>query len=83
MTLPTQIVLQLNTQGQLIIPMDLQILLNLKKEDVVCAYLEDNRLIIEKQTNIKQKLKERFAVVTESLADELIEERRQAAKLES
>jgi bifunctional DNA-binding transcriptional regulator/antitoxin component of YhaV-PrlF toxin-antitoxin module len=80
---PTQIVLQLNTQGQLIIPMDLRVILNLKEEDVVCAYLENNRLIFEKQANIKQKLKNRFAAVTESLADELIEERRQAATLES
>jgi len=80
---PTQIVLKLNTQGQLIIPMDLRVILNLKEEDVVCAYLENNRLIFEKQANIKQKLKNRFAAVTESLADELIEERRQAAKLES
>ena len=52
---PTQIVLQLNTQGQLIIPMDLRVILNLKEEDVVCAYLENNRLIFEKQANIKQK----------------------------
>lgn len=80
---PTQITLKLNTQGQLIIPIDLRIMLNLKEEDVICAYLENDRLIVEKQANIKQKLKQRFAMVVESLADELIEERRQAAKLES
>lgn len=80
---PTQITLKLNTQGQLIIPIDLRIMLNLKEEDVICAYLENDRLIVEKQANIKQKLKQRFAMVAESLADELIEERRQAAKLES
>lgn len=58
-------------------------MLNLKEGDTVCAHLEDNQLILEKPANIKQKLKNRFAVVTESLADELIAERRQAAKLES
>ncbi|MEZ5672623.1 MAG: AbrB/MazE/SpoVT family DNA-binding domain-containing protein [Thiotrichaceae bacterium] len=47
MTPPTQIVLQLNTQGQLIIPMDLRVILNLKEDDVVCAYLENNRLILK------------------------------------
>lgn len=83
MTSPTQIILQINKQGQLIIPINLRIMLNLKEGDTVCAYLEDNQLILEKPANIKQKLKNRFAVVTESLADELIAERRQAAKLES
>jgi AbrB family looped-hinge helix DNA binding protein len=83
MTSPTQIVLQINKQGQLIIPINLRIMLNLKEGDTVYAYLEDNQLILEKPANIKQKLKNRFAVVTESLADELIAERRQAAKLES
>ncbi len=79
----TQVILQLNTQGQLILPVDLQTQLNLKAGDTVCAYLENNQLIVEKQANIKQKLKGRFAIVAESLADELIEERRQTAKLES
>lgn len=78
----SQVALQLNGQGQLIVPIDLQEVLSLKAGDRLVVSIENNKLVLEKPLSVKQKLKNRFASLTESLADELIQERQQAAQQE-
>lgn len=55
-----------------------------EEREIVAMCDAKGRLLLEKQEMIKQRLKERFAQVPEncSLVDELIVERRAAAKQE-
>lgn len=71
-------------QGRLVIPAALRQLLGFEEGDTLVAREEAGRLVLEKQAMVKQRLKARFAQVPNdrSLADELIAERREAAKRE-
>ena len=75
----------LGRQGRLVIPASLRRSLGLAEGDRLIAREEAGRLVLEKQETIKQRLKARFARVSEdrSLADELIADRREAAKKEA
>jgi hypothetical protein len=55
-----------------------------EERDILAMCETAGRLLLEKQMRIKQRMKERFAQVPEncSLVDELIMERRAAAKWE-
>lgn len=74
----------LGRQGRLVIPAALRRKLGFEEGDTLIAREEAGRLVIEKQKTISQRLKNRFAQVPSdrSLADELIAERREAAKEE-
>jgi len=74
----------LGRQGRLVIPVALRQLLGFEEGDTLVAREEAGRLVLEKQAMVKQRLKARFARVPNdcSLADELIAERREAAKRE-
>jgi bifunctional DNA-binding transcriptional regulator/antitoxin component of YhaV-PrlF toxin-antitoxin module len=74
----------LGHQGTVVIPGLLRQALGFEEGDRLVAHQEEGRLVLEKQETIKQKLKARFAHVPlhRSLADELIAERREAAKKE-
>lgn len=56
--------------------------LDLKAGDTLVAYIEEDKLVLEKNTHIKRKLKGRFAGQIGSLADELIQEWQQAVQRE-
>jgi hypothetical protein len=60
-------------------------LLGFEEGDKLVAHEEAGRLVLEKQNTIKQRLKARFAQVSKSrsLVDELIAQRREAAKQEA
>ena len=75
----------LGRQGRLVIPAALRRSLELEEGDKLIAREEGGRLVLEKQNTIKQRLKNRFTKVSKerSLADELIAERREAAKKEA
>lgn len=75
---------KLGRQGRLVIPASLRRSLGLMEGDTLFAREEAGRLVLEKQETVKQRLKARFAKVPKerSLADELIAERREAAKQE-
>ncbi|BAP57678.1 AbrB family transcriptional regulator [Thioploca ingrica] len=76
----SSISLQLDAQGQLILPLAVQQALGIKAGDILLAHLENDRLILEKNTVVKQKLKSRFKHLDSlSLADELIQTRRHEA----
>lgn len=76
---------QLGRQGRLVIPAVLRRSLELEEGDKLIAREEEGRLVLEKQDTIKQRLKNRFTKISQkrSLADELIAERREAAKEEA
>lgn len=75
----------LGRQGRLVIPASLRRSLGFMEGDRLIAREEAGRLVLEKQETIKKRLKARFANVPKdrSLADELIAERRKAAKEEA
>lgn len=75
----------LGRQGRLVIPAALRRLLGFEEGDTLIAREEAGRLVFEKQERIKQRLKARFAQVPKdrSLVNELIAERREAAKKEA
>ena len=75
----------LGRQGRLVIPATLRRLLGFEEGDRLVAREEAGRLVLEKPDTIKQRLKARFAQLPKnrSLVDELISERRDAAKREA
>lgn len=74
----------LGRQGRLVIPVALRQVLGFEEGDTLVAREEAGRLVLEKPEMVKQRLKARFAQVSKarSLADELIADRREAAKRE-
>jgi bifunctional DNA-binding transcriptional regulator/antitoxin component of YhaV-PrlF toxin-antitoxin module len=82
--LPKSVEIHLGRQGRLVIPVALRQLLGFEEGDTLIAREQSGRLVLEKQTLVKQRLKARFAKVSKerSLVDELIAERREAAQRE-
>lgn len=78
------VAVHLGRQGRLVIPAALRQLLGFEEGDTLVAREEAGRLVLEKLAVVKQRLKARFAQVPKdrSLVDELIAERREAAKRE-
>jgi bifunctional DNA-binding transcriptional regulator/antitoxin component of YhaV-PrlF toxin-antitoxin module len=76
--------LHVGPQGRLVIPARLRRVWHIEPGEVLLARLENDRLILEKPTQILQRVKERYAALRSqpSLADELIAERRAEAKRE-
>lgn len=72
-------------QGRLVIPADLRRSLGLSEGDRLIAREEDGRLVLEKPEAITKRLRALFAHIPDdrSLVDELIAERREAARKES
>ena len=77
----TQIEIQLDPQGRIVIPAYLRRTLGFEAGDRLIARKEDGRLVLEKPEVIKQRLKKRFAHIpsTISLAQQLIDERKKEA----
>jgi AbrB family looped-hinge helix DNA binding protein len=75
----------IDKQGRFVIPEELRRSLGFHEGDQLIAHEEDGRLVLEKPEIIGQRLKALFAHLpaSKSLADELIAERREAAKREA
>jgi AbrB family looped-hinge helix DNA binding protein len=75
----------LGPQGRLVVPAPLRRALGLEPGAVLVARAEGERLVLEPRAAILARLRGRFASVPDgvSLADELIAERRDAARRES
>lgn len=71
-------------QGRLVIPAALRQSIGLREGDTLVVYQEAGRLVLEKPAMVKQRLQARFATVPQgqSLAEELITQRRQEAQQE-
>ena len=77
--------INIGKQGRIVIPANLRRSLGIKEGDRLVAREEEGRLVIEKREAIEKRLRARFAHISQdrSLADELIAERREAAKKEA
>ncbi len=73
---------QVDTQGRVVIPAALRKALKLKPGDRLIARKVGESLVLERRETIEKRLWEMFSRVPEdvSLVDELIEERREAAR---
>ncbi|MDY7020551.1 MAG: AbrB/MazE/SpoVT family DNA-binding domain-containing protein [Cyanobacteriota bacterium] len=82
--LPKLVEVHLDREGQLVIPAALRQSLGSEQGDLLIAHDEEGRLVLEKRETIKQRLKARFAKLPkdQSLASELIAERREEARRE-
>lgn len=71
-------------QGRLVIPSEIRRQLEIGPGDVLIAFVEDGRLVLEKRDAVLQRLRRRFAHIPAgvSLADELIAERRNESRRE-
>jgi AbrB family looped-hinge helix DNA binding protein len=69
--------------GRIVIPTAIRKALNLQEGQRLFLRLENESIIMEKPTDIVKKLQNRFRKIPVSLADELIQERRQEAAKEN
>jgi AbrB family looped-hinge helix DNA binding protein len=69
-------------QGRLVVPAPLRRRLGIKPGDVLVARAQEDSLVLERPDTILARAKRRFAHIPEdvSLAEELIEQRREAAR---
>jgi AbrB family looped-hinge helix DNA binding protein len=74
----------MGAQGRVVIPAELRRALDLKPGDRLIARQEGDRLVLERRDAAERRLLARFAKIPKeaSLVDELIAERREAARRE-
>ena len=77
----TEIITRVNEQGRIVIPIQLRQQLGLVAGSKLIARLDGNRIILEKTDDVFQRLRSTFNS-PESLAEELITERRAEAASE-
>ncbi len=77
--------IRVGRQGRLVIPAGLRARLGIDAGDSLVVRLEEGRLVLEKREAVLRRLRDRFRHIPPgvSLAEELIEERRQEAYRES
>jgi AbrB family looped-hinge helix DNA binding protein len=80
-----QVEVRVGPLGRLVIPAPIRHALGIDPGSRLIARIDDGRLVLEKRETIENRLRERFRVVPAdvSLADELIQERREAARGET
>ncbi len=76
---------QIGAQGRMVIPAALRKALNLNQGDRLIARKVAESLVLERRESVERRLRERFKHIPQdiSLSDELIAERRTAAKQEA
>jgi len=76
---------QIGAQGRVVIPAALRKALKLKPGDRLILHREGDRIVLERRESIERRLWEMFEHIPRevSLVDELIAERREAARRES
>jgi len=75
--------IKFDPQGRALIPKGMRDALHIANGDEVVAWLEEGRLVLEPRKALLKRLQSRYADLEVSLADELIEERREEARRES
>lgn len=80
---PTYAEVHMDSQGHLVIPAPLRQSLGFETGDILIAHLDEGRLVLEKRETIQRRLKARFSHLPKniSLADELLAQRREEAKI--
>ncbi len=76
---------RVGVQGRVVIPAHLRRALGIRPGQVLLAWAEDGRLVLERPEQVLSRLFARFEAVPPgvSLADELIADRREAARKEA
>ncbi len=77
-----ELTISLGQNGRVVIPASVRKSLGLRQGHVLRLYMEDEKIVLEKTDDVVRKLQERFSTIKESLADELIKERRKSATKE-
>lgn len=83
--MPETMEITLGPQGRVVVPAPLRRELGLEAGSVLIARAEEGRLVLEPRAAVLARLRRRFAAIPDgvSLADELVAERREAARRES
>jgi AbrB family looped-hinge helix DNA binding protein len=74
---------RIDGQGRVVIPSDLRRALRFSGGDELVARVQGEQLILERREAVIRRLKARYQGLEESLADELLAERRQEAAREA
>ena len=74
--------IRVDRQGRALIPKPMREAMGLAEGGEAVAWLEGERLVVESRARVARELKARFRNVEGSMADELIEERREEAARE-
>jgi bifunctional DNA-binding transcriptional regulator/antitoxin component of YhaV-PrlF toxin-antitoxin module len=75
--------IRFDAQGRALIPKSMRDALHIANGDEAIGWLEDGRLVLEPRKVLLERLQSRYADIEASLADELIEERREEAQRDS
>lgn len=80
----TKVEIKVGLQGRVVIPAPLRKELGIRPGDELVARVEEGSVVLEKHENVRRRVRERFTNVPGDtrLADELISERREAAREE-
>lgn len=78
-----ELTISLGQNGRIVIPASVRKILELKEGQRLRLHLEDQKIVLEKAEDVIQKLKNRFSIIKESLAQELVQDRRKAAEKEN
>lgn len=70
----------LGQNGRIVIPTAMRKALNLQQGQRLLLRIQNDAIVMEKAADVVHKLQQRFKKIPVSLANELIAERRQAAK---
>jgi AbrB family looped-hinge helix DNA binding protein len=81
---PASVKVPVGSQGRLVIPAEIRRRMGIAPGDVLIAFVENGRLVLEKRESVLHRLRQRFAHIPAgvSLADELISERRAGSRRE-
>jgi AbrB family looped-hinge helix DNA binding protein len=74
---------KLGKQGRLVVPAPLRQALGLGEGDELVARVEEGRLVLEPRAAVMARVRARFKSVEGSMAEELIQERREEAAREA
>lgn len=78
-----QLNIRFDAQGRALIPKSVRMALSIENGDEVVGWLDEGRLVLEPRQALLARLQARYGDIDGSLADELIEERRDEARRES
>jgi bifunctional DNA-binding transcriptional regulator/antitoxin component of YhaV-PrlF toxin-antitoxin module len=70
-------------QGRLVVPAELRRELGVEPLDVLVAWIDDGRLVLQRREDIERELWATFEGVEGSMADELVAERRREVAREA
>jgi AbrB family looped-hinge helix DNA binding protein len=76
-------VVTVGPQGRIVIPVEVRRALGLREGSELVALVEGDAVVLLPRSSVRDRLRSLFADVEGSMAGELIEERRAAAKEES